>query len=416
MPSHSRPLRLPALFTLLLGIAFLLLSTSVLADASDAAEYAKPDLICHTTDPKDCYPRVFEPTDEFQKVHNDQEIPTGLHVRLNINTGEKEAKINVPGEADESLEGLPVEQDVVIVEPGARDEPVIPKDAPGYENAGKVKPPPVEAQAFVNAMKLLKEERGEYDPGFDTALDGLEELAHDMYYGLKVVEDLDVVSKLVCHMIQEPYPRAEEAKDLRPRDQLAASILAASLQNNPTALAEISKHWPFILRWYCPEAKATLARDLFRGIGPRTVEDASEHTNAANLMKARVAAVSGFIKDPIIRGHFLRFNLMGELARVLAHEEKEWATAQRKVGLFAIDNFLDEDMGAVTGQWPNAPKLSDDECKKAGLNAPEGCWDYHVARIAKANKGDKGHWSRDLQARLAAARKGSSAPSPHEEL
>ncbi|KAJ3477856.1 hypothetical protein NLG97_g8726 [Lecanicillium saksenae] len=241
MPSQSRPLRLPTLFALLLGIAFLLLSTPALADSSDATENSKPDLICHTSDPKDCYPRVFEPTEEFQKIHDDQEIPPGLHVRLNINTGEKEAKINVPGEADASLEGLPVEQDIVVVEPEARDEPIIPKDAPAYENAGKIKPPAVQAGAFAEAMKLVKDDKGEHHPDFDVSLEALEDLAHDMYYGLKIVEDPDVVRNLVCHMIQEPYPRSKAAEQLPPRDQQAAAIIAASLQNNPTALAE--KAW-----------------------------------------------------------------------------------------------------------------------------------------------------------------------------
>lgn len=417
MPSQSRLLRLPTLFALLLGLAFLLLSTPVLAKSSDAKANSKPDLICHTSDPKDCYPRVFEATDEFQKVHDDQDIPPGLHVRLNINTGGKEAKINVPGEGDASLEGLPVEQDIVVVEPEARDDPIVPKGAPAYETAGKIKPPQHAAKAFVDAMNLLKADRGEHDPAFDASLEGLEDLAHDMYYGLKIAEDADVVKALVCHMIQNPYPRAEGAEDLPPRDQQAAAILAASLQNNPTALAEVSKQWPGILRHYCPEGMAPLASELFRSIGPVPVTDATQHTAAANLIKARVAAISGLIKDPAIRADFVRFNLMGELARALAREEKEWATAQRKVGLFAVDNFLDEDMGAVPGQWPRAPKLTDEQCRNAAAwQTPEGCWDYHVARIAKANKGDKGHWSRDLQARLAAARKVKAAPSQHVEL
>ncbi|KAM3554801.1 hypothetical protein ARSEF4850_006288 [Beauveria asiatica] len=416
MSSQSRLLRLPTLFALLLGIALLVLSAPVLASSPDAEENSKPDLICHTTDPKDCYPRVFEATDEFQKIHEDQELPHGLHVRLNIYTGEKEAKINVPGEGDASLEGLPVEHHVVVVEPEARDDPIVPKSAPVYETAGKIKAPQHEAKAFVDAMKLVKAERGEHDPSFDASLEGLEELAHDMYYGLKIVQDPSVVKSLVCHMIQEPYPSTGSTEGLPPRDQQAAAILAASLQNNPTALAEVSKQWPGILEHYCPEGMAPLASELFRGIGPRPVQDAAEDVAAAKLIKARVAAVSGLIKDPVIRADFLRFDLMGELARVLAREGKEWTTAQRKVGLFAVDNFLDEDMGAVAGQWPKAPKLTDEQCSEAGSQAPEGCWDYHVARIAKANKGDKGHWSRDLQARLVAARKGNTAPSQHVDL
>ncbi|EGX90388.1 ER translocation nucleotide exchange factor, putative [Cordyceps militaris CM01] len=410
MPSQSRLLRLPTLFALLLGVALAVLSTPVLA----SAENSKPDLICHTSDPQDCYPRLFEATDEFQQIRDGQEIPQGLHVRLNIYTGEKEAKINVPGEGDPSLEGLLKEQAVVVVEPAARDDPIIPPGAPVYETAGQIKTPPHAAKAFVDAMKLLKAERGEHDPSFDASLEGLEELAHDMYYGLQIAEDPDVVKALVCHMIQEPYPRAQDAEDLAvlPRDQQAAAILAASLQNNPTALAAVSKQWPGLLQHYCPEGMAPLASELFRSIGPRPDQDAA----AAPLIKARVAAISGLIKDPAIRADFLRHHLMGELARVLAREDKAWAAAQRKVGLLAVDHFLDADMGAVAGEWPRAPKLTDEQCAKESWQAPEGCWDYHVARIAKANKGDKGHWSRDVQARLAAARKKNTAPSKHVEL
>src|SRR5690606_37699417 len=78
---------------------------------------AEVELICHTDNPADCYPKVFQATDEFQVVRPDQEIPPGLHVRLDINTGLREAKLNVPGEDRPDLEGLPVDSSVVVVEP-----------------------------------------------------------------------------------------------------------------------------------------------------------------------------------------------------------------------------------------------------------------------------------------------------------
>lgn len=412
MPSPSRLLRLPTLFALLLGIALLVLSAPVSAESANADANSKPDLICHTSDPKDCYPRVFEPTDEFQKVHDDQELPHGLHVRMNVYTGSKEAKINVPDEADASLEGLPVEQDVVVVEPEARDDPIIPKGAPEYESVGKIKGPQHEAQSFLDAMKLLKSKKGEQDPSFDASLEGLEDLAHDMYYGLKVAEDPEVVKALLCRM---SHATDKHAEGFPPRDQQAAAILAGSLQNNPTALAEVTKQWPSTMDHRCPTDGKPLRSTFFQSLAPAQARDAAEIRIASNKAKAKVAAISGLIKDPAIRRDFLQHDGMRELLRVLVPEEKEWATAQRKVGLFVVDNFLDEDMGAVTGQWPTGPRLSDDQCKKDEWRTAEGCWDYNVARIVKANKGDKGHWSKDLQTRLAAARK-SGVASQHAEL
>ena len=49
------------------------------------------ELICHNR--SDCYPKVFQATSEFQRVRDDQDLPAGLHVRLNVWTGEKEAKV-----------------------------------------------------------------------------------------------------------------------------------------------------------------------------------------------------------------------------------------------------------------------------------------------------------------------------------
>jgi len=40
-----------------------------------------------------CYPRAFAPTTDFTEDLEGQEIPPGLHVRMDFNTGKKEAKL-----------------------------------------------------------------------------------------------------------------------------------------------------------------------------------------------------------------------------------------------------------------------------------------------------------------------------------
>lgn len=392
--------------TLFLAMIFMVSVSSLpLTAASQDASSSGDDLICHTSDPKDCYPRVFQATDEFQTVHDDQELPNGLHVRLNIWTGKKEAKINVPDEQDPALEGLPVDSAVVLVDQEQPDTPVIPKGAPAYENAGKIKEPQNAAQSFFDALKTVKTGADEKDKTFDDALDSLEEMSHDLYYGLKISEDADVVKALLCLMGDESQLATEGTN---PRDHQAGMILSGALQNNPSALKEVAKIWPEIMDAKCPRDSATLGSNFYSSFVPDDTSDVSKSKPAALMAKAKVAAINGLIKDDAIREHFMKQGGMKRLLEVLVPTEQEWSGAQRKVGQLVLDNFLDADMGAKLGQWPTAAKLEDAKCQSKDSQTEEGCWAYHVERIMNANKDDEEHWSKDVHTRLDEAKDWSS--------
>lgn len=405
---------LPALLAMVFAILVCIFAAPALAKEPPSEKPSQPDLICHTSNPDECYPRVFQPTDEFQVVHSDQEIPSGLHVRMNIWTGQKEAKINVPGEADASLEGLPVDQGVVVVDPQEQDKPRIPKDAPKYEAVGKVKGPEHESAAFYEGLKMLKAGIVGPNNNFDEALDGLEELSHDMYYGLKIAEDPEAVKSLFCIM-SGPIPPSAPTE--APRDQRAAAILAGALQNNPAALKEIVKAWSSMAdKSGCANSAQPLRHSVFGSVRPTLNMDGSPGDKAALRVKSKVAVINGLIKDDTMRAEFLSNGGMEALLTVLTTEGKDWAGAQRKVGQLVLDNFLDEDMGATLGQWPKVPKLDDKQCQTEASSTAEGCWDYHVARIMKVTKAGKGDWSRDLHDKLAAVRKQGNTGREHGEL
>ncbi|KAH7326601.1 hypothetical protein B0I35DRAFT_405814 [Stachybotrys elegans] len=396
----------PALLCLCMIFGFILCALAAPAAAQKPPPSSDVELICHTDDPKDCYPKVFQPTDEFQTVHDDQDIPNGLHVRLNIWTGQREAKINVPDEQDPSLEGLPVDQAVVIVDPEEPATPPIPKGAPAYDSVGKIKEPEHEAVGFAHALKLLKSGSGGSDPGFDDALEVMEDISHDIYYGLKITEDTDVLKGLFCLMADTSVPVTE---GVVPRDQQAAGILASALQNNPSALKEVVKNWGDVASHQCVKDGPRVDETLFSSL---VSPDASSNKRVAPKAKAKVGVINGLIKDDKIRAEFISSGGMQKLLEVLVPEGKEWAGAQRKVGQLVLDNFLDEDMGAKLGQWPKVPKQEDSRCRGAEGSPQEGCWDYHVERIMKENKGNSGHWSKDVHDRLAALRKAED----HKEL
>ncbi|KJZ76535.1 hypothetical protein HIM_03871 [Hirsutella minnesotensis 3608] len=402
-PAPSRitsPLR-----SLLLAV---ILSASSLISASAAPSRPPPlsgDLICHTSNRSDCYPREFQPTHEFRIVHDDQDLPPGLHVRLNMQTGRKEAKINVPGEQDASLDGVPVDTGAIVVHPSQPDqEPQLPKDAPRYSPDGKIKKPPHESESFAAGLTMLRD--GVVRPGhaFDEALVGLEDLSHDTYYGLRIAEDTEAVKALLCLMTGHNTPASTDT--FVPRDHQAASILAGALQNNPSALRKVANAWPRFKNDKCAKGDdVQLGQVLYSSFTPsNNVDAAAAVKQSASSVKAKVSVINGLIKDKRLRGEFLRQNGMSRLLEVLLPKGQEWDGAQRKAGQLVLDNFLDADMGAQLGQWPRGSRLSVEQCKAQGTKTSEGCWDYHVARIMKENPGDDDHWSADLARRLAKAR------------
>ncbi|KAK1449903.1 nucleotide exchange factor SIL1 [Colletotrichum melonis] len=402
------------IFMVVLGLVFFASSASA-SSPSAPSPSAEVELICHTDNPSECYPKIFQPTEEFQLVHDDQELPPGLHVRLNINTGKKEAKINDPTEKNPELEGLPVDRSIVVVDSdeAAPAEAQIPKDAPKYEPVGVVKQPKQESGEFYTSLEYVKKGPHGSDLPMDEALEFLEDISHDIYYGLKITETFDTVKSLFCLMIDPKTPAPSEGAV--PRDQQAAAIISGALQNNPTALEEVTKVWPQLMDSSCRslhKAPQLKIRDGFyasfvRSSPENGAGDAANHDvlRAANKAKAQVAAIKGLIKSPTIRDDFIANKGMDRLLEVLAPEDAQWETAQRKTGQLVLDSFLDENMGADVGVWPLFKASEADRSKRVADRVSDENWKVAVKAIMEKNKGDSSHWSRDLYERLDAHEK-----------
>jgi len=380
-----------------------------------ASDVASPDndveLVCHTDNPADCYPKVFQPTKDFQKLHDDQDVPPGLHVRLNVWTGEKEAKLNDPDEGDAAVAGLTTDRAVVVVNPDAAAGPSpLPSGAPLYEPAGLVKPPGDASPAFQNALAVLK--KGVPQPHlfsfgranasrFDQALDDLNEFAHDIYYGVKIAEDEGALLALLCHM--SPGNVSDVGTDEAPvmaRAQQAAAIVAAALQNNPTALRSVDKSWESLTTSPCSGKRG----DAFLGervFGSFTAREGVRLDTAPALAKARLSAINGLLKSNVVKKDFLSRDGMGHVLELLLSSQPEHEAAQRRAANLVMDNFLDEAMGATTSLWPHEKPRTGSGClvSKSPV-VSEDCWDAHMERLAGEHEGDESHWSVVLWALL----------------
>ncbi|KAI0021466.1 hypothetical protein F4780DRAFT_737501 [Xylariomycetidae sp. FL0641] len=425
MRSHNKgnPLKvaLSVLFILVLwNIPFA--STSSPPSASPSAE---TEVICHTDNPAECYPKVFSATDEFQVVRDDQDLPPGLHVQLDIQTSQKVAKIYDPSEEDTTQER---QSDIVIVEPeqaSVDDKPRVPPGAPAYEPVGLVKEPKEKDENFYAAMGIVKQNTADENerPGaeaLDDALRVLDDFAPDMYYGQQVTDDPAAVHALFCLLTQgdgddESRQQAREPQDRT--DFLAASTLAAAVRNNAPALRSLEAAWDGVMAAPCTPGGqgARLGQEWYGGLEERS-EGSTDEEDAWDT-RLRLTVLDPLLRSPKVRDEFLARDGMRSFLDILLREGEAWGPRRAKIARIVSDIFLDEDSGAVPGVWPTKETAPSAVCGSGGpASRDEGCWEHHLEQIGKTSKDSE--WSRDLLTMLKSKRPEASddKTSEHVEL
>jgi nucleotide exchange factor SIL1 len=404
----------------LLGLTFFVPRVSS-SDEPSSSPSADTELICSTADSTDCYPRLFQPTKDFQIIKEGQNLPPGLHVRMNIYSGEREARLNIPieGEEAESIEIYPEEQAMVVVEQPEEDlvmekqsavKDRVPDEPPTYDSAGKVPLPHNdggEIGTFQKAMIVL----GVEGRSFDSALDDLNELSHDMYYGVEIVKNGPVLEKLVCLTLgqgTEKFPADKEK-----RDHKAASILASAIQNNPNALAEVSKFSGLVMYPTCGvelmEAKTRGKGNFVSVLRGRLGKEKEPHT-----LKAKITMISGLLKEPLIRKSFLENGGMELLLAIWLKKGEQWDVVRKKVAQTVMDAFLDENMGASLGIFPKKPLAEATICGTKGSMLEDGCWEHHVGGFLKRDP--DAEWAKDFVKALSEQRIKFASSTQDREL
>lgn len=463
-PRTSQSSRASTSTTSLFSLTFLALLLTPLALASAAPARQSPsadshgDLICHTSDPAECYPRIFIATHEFQVVRDDQDLPPGLHVQLDMQTGRKQAKIIDPEEApNPALEGLPVEHAVVLVDQdpespeakAAAAAAAIPAGAPAYDPNGAIKEPREKHSGFAHSLSVVKDhillpEGVEQAGVLVPALADLEELSHDMYYGLKIAEDGDVVRALFCILLErdvdayrtvmeQHHPSGAEGSsgslmEERP-DFLASSVLASAIRNNPASLAALEKAWfrAGVVDKGCRLQPISLKEALYDNLAPSSSSSPSSPSSSSlstqqsrfesDQTRLTLAVLRGLLKSPSIRDEFLaRGGGMQQFLQILLTSDEAWVARKDKVARIVADTFLDEDAGAVVGVWPKAGSVAarEEECAAGDETDFDGgsCWEYQLGKIIRDGRG--GTWAEDLLTSLEAIRPQVSGQAKQE--
>ena len=223
----------------------LILQSTVYGSVPISSPPASTDLICHTTLASECYPAIFQPTEHFQRIHDDQSIPPGLHVRMNLATGLKEARLNVPEAPGTShaelviIDDLPprpsIEEDDPIVEiPELQDQS---DSDTGYERREPYHPAAFnteESSLFYSSITTLQSMRALSDRELPV-LSALQDLAHSIHWGVELARDSAVCQTLVSAI----NPGSVASDEIR---SAAALLMGTAIHSNPDALEALLSH------------------------------------------------------------------------------------------------------------------------------------------------------------------------------
>lgn len=288
-------------------------------------------LICHSGE---CYPKVFSPTLQFQPVHDDQSLPPGLHVRLDLQTGRKEARLSGPHSDNVGADsGSPEDGLVSVVDGGGGDQLTGDqsqtrksmverqgKQPPAHSNVGRIRTPTDESEAelFASSVEVLLSPIANERVGVVLqALEDLEELAHELYYGVEVARN----TKLLHSLLR----LSDEADEDRVRG-MASLVLGSAVQNNPSALEEL-KVFPVNL--------------------PKRILGLLEKENTPKVQERLMYLLSNVVRGVGQLDSFVDANGLGRLVKFF---DAEGSGSDGRDGVrgrcatFVTDNFLNEDM------------------------------------------------------------------------
>ena len=290
---------------------------------------ASVDLICHTEHPRDCYPHVFQPSTTFQPVHDDQALPAGLHIRMNLDTGKKEAKLNAPiGDEVEYDSGLAVVPQIEDLEPDALIEPpalqMLQDQVTIQSNFGLVNPPSQnieEGALFISAKDVLTSPTPTDESLLVDTLEALEDLVHDIHWGVELVKDQQLVDWLIGTL--EPGTRVPTAAGA------AALVVGTAIQNNPVALSWLFDNWKISNSMKIEHILHILA---------------AKHP--PQTMKRYVYMVSALCQDREYRWTFFKMDGLNALLKVFDSESAgndNKDTVRVRISNVLLDHFLQED-------------------------------------------------------------------------
>lgn len=219
----------------ILAFLFLTIGCSVAMASSNPTK--DQDLICVESPKKECYPKEFQPTNEWQVVREGQSVPKGLHVRLDMQTGLQEAKLLDESDKTDTEDPNKKAIEVVVNEEEGliplEEEKEVPEDESDVKLKHQVKNLESSHHELSPSLETLQNYKAATAPVLTSALESLADLGHELDFGALIVKQENLQPLLSIIQDTSLLPSIRET---------AVRALGASLRNNPDALNAASTH------------------------------------------------------------------------------------------------------------------------------------------------------------------------------
>lgn len=189
-----------------------------------AKSTSEEELACDPHNSLDCYPKIFKPTDNWQPIRYGQEIPPGLHVRLNLDNMVREAKLLDPEEETQEETDLIIKDNMAVEENG--EDKLQQLQSPEKGRYASM----TEKEDLASSLKSLRSFVSTKDlTKVDSTLELLIDLSHDIELGAQLTQDPSNFRVLLD--LKDTFPNDNEVMEKSCR------IIGSCLRNNPVAIS-----------------------------------------------------------------------------------------------------------------------------------------------------------------------------------
>lgn len=107
------------------------------------------------------------------------------------------------------------------------------------------------------------------------------------------------------------------------------------------------------------------------------------------MLKTKIVTLSRLLKEPSIRGIFLKEDGMNILLLIFTSDNESFNIVRKKISELILDNFLDEESGADVSAWPKSIRSPKNVCVDKEKNLEDGCWEHHIEKFSALSPREK---------------------------
>ena len=308
---------------------------------------------------------VFVPTDEWQEIINGQAIPAGLHVRMNLQTGKKEAKLLAEEPTDE-VDGIKHEALKEALK-NIKSDFAVGKD-------GELDP------AKFRSMDELKSELGDVNMQIESDIQIMKKLFNQFKKSSAESDKADIIENLEYYVHQY-----DNALDFLHLEGFKLIVLPSLNSTN----RELRKQACFLMGGAAQSNPQFQIAALEAGFVDLFLRLTSLDPEPEVSTKAFFALSSLLRNFPEAQNTFMRQGGLGVLTKIFQHETKSYERLKIKILTLIHDLLVERDMSKISSDEISMARKKQYDLLNLEAQVQESGWCQVLNKMLVLPKSDR---------------------------